>query len=141
MDEQTVRYYRAILFLNEGDNDAIPKSLVSLHAFTAKRHQAMGLGALIPKQLALTIVLTWLSSTVEGREFSNRIPTLGGIFNDEPVEAEEAEIEPGTPVVVTDKDGKEFRGEYLERKSAWLYVMVEGQKKSFRSHQVKPAGV
>lgn len=144
MDEQSVKYYRAMLFAGNEDLEQIPKSLVVLHNFVAKRQGAMGLGHQMSKQMALIVVLTWLSSTTEGKEFARANTLLGDVFDDKEEEdvTEETKLTYplGTPVKVVDKDENQLDGEFIGQNGAWLYVMIDGQKKSFRPHQVTPIG-
>jgi hypothetical protein len=80
MDPTTASYYRAILFSDSQDARPLPKSLIDLHAWAFKRSQALGIGGIISKASALSIAMTWMSSTSEGREFTRDCTTLGEMF-------------------------------------------------------------
>ncbi len=69
MDPTTAEYFRAILFRDAKHIVPIPKTLVDLYDWTRKSHQAMGLGSIITKPIAISIVLSWLH-TPEGRLFA-----------------------------------------------------------------------
>jgi hypothetical protein len=153
MDPTTATYYRAILFNDGQDQRPLPQTLLALHAWTFKRSQAMGLGSIITKQIALNVALTWLSSVKEGREFARECTSLGELFDDEETEfsvtdgggqhsvsaIDWTKVEPGTQVVVADK-GATIYGTYVQKKSNWITVNVAGEEKSFRSPQVQLGG-
>lgn len=149
MDPTTASYYRAILYVDRESTDPLPESLICIHDFAFKRHQALGLGSLISKQAALSVALTWLSSTTEGKEFSRKHTSLGELFGKAPTPAErEKEIEEkvdwskvkvNTPVIVSD-DGMTINGTFFARaKNKMLEVVVGNEKKSFRAFQVQLA--
>ena len=143
MDPTTASYYRAILFRDSQDSRPLPQSLLKLHAWSYKTCLAMGIGSIIPKQTALAVALTWLSSTDDGRAFAQKYPGLEDLF-DEPEQAVEAfnwsNVKVGTSVIVT-TDDKEVPGEFLGKRSSWLDVKINGEKKSVRAHELKLAGV
>lgn len=70
MDPTIASYFRAILFRDPKSPNPIPESLVKLYKWTQKAHLSMQLGSAIPKPLAISIVLTWLS-TPDGSLFAN----------------------------------------------------------------------
>lgn len=120
----------------------LPPSLMKLHAWTYKTCLAMGIGSIIPKQTAISVALTWLSSTEEGRAFAQKYPGLEDLFS-EPKTQETvnwAEVKPETPVVVT-IEGKLVEGVFLGKRSSWFDVRVGTEKKSVRSHELQLAGV
>lgn len=141
MDPTTVSYYRAILFRDAEDRAQLPKGLLELHAWTVKRHQALGLGPTVQKAVALTIALTWLSSTADGREFAKTQTTLGDFFCDLSSVAEDASgnewksVPVGTKVICEEK-GKTKEGTLAGVHDSWLDVMIDGQRKNFRSNKV-----
>jgi hypothetical protein len=149
MDPQTASYYRAILFLDGQETRKLPPTLLLMHAWAAKRCHAMGLGSTIAKQTALAVAMTWMSTTKEGREFTRESTTLGEIFSnpdDEPVtdgssdkEVDWKSVDPDTPVFVS-INGALTPGLYVGRRSSWVDVLVGGEKKQFRTHQVQLAG-
>lgn len=128
MEPQTATYYRAILFEDSTTLEKIPESLVKLHYWAVRRQSVLGLGAMIPKQMALTIVMTWMSSTKEGRAFTRDNTTLGDLFTtvDDEVEddsdddvilsSDEWDSLPAeSPVVVLMKDNSTRDGQFLRR--------------------------
>lgn len=112
--------------------------------WVVKRSQALGLNSTITKATALTVALTWLSTTKEGRAFSQSLP-IASLFaeENESTEAEPVEWENVAPEtkVIAMVDDRPVVGEFLGRKSSWLEVRIAGEKKSFRFQQVQLAGV
>lgn len=149
MDPTTASYYRAILFLDSQDQQPLPKSLVQMNAFAAKRCQALGISSsTIPKQVALSIAMLWMASTEEGRAFTRESTTLGDIFS-EPADSQVAtdasavkwkDVKPGTPVVALAADGKPTNGAFIDQRMGWISVAIDGKEQSFRVSQVKLAG-
>lgn len=148
MDPQTASYYRAILFTDGQDSRPLPQSLLRLHAWAIKRHQAMGLGGTIAKASALAVAMTWLSSTNDGREFAKEHTNIGDLFVAEAEEAVEAEpnkvdwseVEPETPVLVM-IDDKPTAGHFVERRGrSWIDIRINGETKKFRCSQVRLSG-
>jgi hypothetical protein len=148
MDPTTASYYRAILFTNGLDTKPLPASLLELHRWAVKRHHALGLGGNISKAVALTIAMTWLSSTEEGREYSQENTPLGDMFSAAPVDEivtisdedwEKLPVE--SEVLVTLRDNKTTRtGQFLERRGGWVDVRVDGEVKHFRISKVQLIG-
>lgn len=157
MNTQVASYYRAVLFADGQDSRALPKSLMRLHTFAEKRHQALGLGSTIAKATALAISLTWLSSTKEGREFANENTNIGDLFvADEPDEEltesgestdgfpdpppsgkiDWSKVSEGTPVVIYDKDST-LQGTFVKRRHSWIDVKVNGADRHFPMNQVR----
>jgi hypothetical protein len=153
MNSQVASYYRAVLFADGQDATPLPKSLIALHMFAEKRHHALGLGSTITKATALAISLTWLSGTVEGREFAAKRTNLGDMFSAEDLSevledrtgsagdnrVDWFKVKAETPVVVEDK-GVTYNGSFLARRANWLDVRVNGEEKHFRPQQVQLAG-
>ncbi len=146
MNSQVASYYRAVLFADGQDSSPLPKSLMALHTFAEKRHQALGLGSTITKATALAISLTWLSGTTEGREFAAKSTNLGDMFSADDSAGSSGDnrvdwfkVKPETPVIIEDK-GVTFPGKFLARRSNWLDVLVNGEEKHFRPQQVQLAG-
>lgn len=153
MDPQTASYYRSILFHDGEDQRPLPPSLLLLHAWAIKRLQAMSAGSIIPKQAALCLVMTWMSSTKEGREFAVEHTNLGELFCDEQngplttirelVPDDNAidwdTLAPKTPVVVT-VNKKAINGEFLARRGGNVDVLIGGEKKQYGVSQVQLAG-
>lgn len=146
MNSQVASYYRAILFADGQDSSPLPKSLLTLHTFAEKRHQALGLGSTITKATALAIALTWLSSTDDGRKFTSESTNLGDMFgyvpesrdSDAPsIDWDGVSIE--SPVIVM-IDGKPTQGLFMVRRGGWLDILVDGKERSFRTTNVKLAG-
>lgn len=144
MDPQTASYYRAILFVDSQDTRPLPPTLVQLHAWAVKRCQAMGLGSTIAKASALSVAMTWLSSTKEGREFARDFTVLGNMFDVELVVSDGKVkwefVAVDTPVVVI-QDGEPTPGEYLGKRAGFIDVRIAGERKVFKSTQVQLAGV
>ena len=147
MEPSTASYYRAILFLDPHSSNHLPKSLIQLHTWTAKRNQALGLSGTVSKQTALSVAITWISSTAEGREFVK--DQLPGLFSaaeppeafspDGPIDWEK--VPANTKVVVTVKDKLPVNGEFVgQRQGVYIDVQINGEKKSFRSTQVQLIG-
>lgn len=155
MEPQTATYYRAILFEDSTTLEKIPESLVKLHYWAVRRQSVLGLGAMIPKQMALTIVMTWMSSTKEGRAFTRDNTTLGDLFTtvDDEVEddsdddvilsSDEWDSLPAeSPVVVLMKDNSTRDGQFLRRRGTYVDVRIDGVEKPVRINKVRiPAGV
>lgn len=153
MDPSTVSYYRAILFRNAEEHAPLPPGLVELHNWTVKRHQALGLGPIVQKNVALTVSLIWLSSTVDGRDFAQNQTSLGDMFADPATvpevhsDIEWDKIAKGTRVVCELQNGKTKEGSFIGVRGSWIDVVIEGQKKNFRTNKVvlassaQPAGV
>ena len=153
MNSQVASYYRAVLFADGQDSQPLPKSLLALHMFAEKRHMALGLGSTVTKATALMVAITWLSSTVDGREFTSKHTNLGDIFSTEDIgnvlgnpesgsgenKVDWFKVKPETPVVIEDK-GITFPGKFVARRTNWLDVLVNGEEKHFRPQQVKLAG-
>lgn len=68
MDHATASKYRVILFGDQEDTNALPPGLVKLHNFAHQRLQRFGLGG-VSREVALSVVMTWMQTTDEGREF------------------------------------------------------------------------
>lgn len=150
MDPSTASYYRAILFVDGLDQKPLPPTLLQLHAWAVKRNQALGLGGMITKAIALTVAMTWMSSTKEGRAFTRENTPLGDIFP-EPVEESESVSAPSpidwdsvaaeAEVVVIMSDNKTRKvGNFLGRRGNWLDVRVDGEVKHFKTTKVQVAG-
>lgn len=155
MNAQVASYYRAVLFADGQDSRPLPKSLMRLHMFTEQRHQALGLGSTISKAVALSVCLTWLSGTQEGRKFTKTQTSLKDLFTEEAEEESESgddestteqpasshmdKIKAGTPVVIDD-DGKSIRGTFIEKRGSWIVCQVDSKERSFRTHTVKVEG-
>ena len=149
MDPVTASYYRSILYHDGQDQRPVPPTLAKLHAWTFKRFQAMGAGGIISKQAALSVALMWMSMTSEGRAFARENTTIGELFcpydettdeltsNENLIDWDAVPLESKVLVVV---DQKPTVGEYIGRQSSWIKVLVNGERKSFRSHQVQLAG-
>lgn len=152
MDPSTASYYRAILFKDGTSDRKLPESLVLLHGWVLKRHLALGLGGIITKAVSLTVVLTWLSSTADGRKFAADHAGLGEMFgpvpDDEPEDAVSTEagdmwdrLPRDTEVVIQLRDKTVKKGQFLSRRGGWVEVRVEGTAEFHRISKVKPAGV
>jgi hypothetical protein len=83
MDPTTASYYRAILYRDSGDSRPVPKTLAQMHAFAVRGCQGMGMSAMIARQSALMVAMTWMSTTKEGREFTRESTTLGEMFSEQ----------------------------------------------------------
>jgi hypothetical protein len=148
MDPTTASYYRAILFRDSQDTRALPPTLVTLHAWAFKCCQAMGIGSIISKQAALSVAMTWLSTTKEGQAFTRESTTLGDLFgapDEMPPEVAGAssvdwDAVPAESKVVVIVDEKPTIGEFIARRGAWIDVRVGGDPKHFRTSQVQLAG-
>lgn len=156
MNTQTASYYRALLFGDPtADSQPLPKSLMRLHTWAENRHMAMGLGGMISKAVAITVAMTWLSSTEEGRKFSAKIPQLNGLFDVPLVETEQKqspetesqtdvplvkwkEIAPDTPVLAN-VDGSWVPGIFKGQRGSWLDIFVGDEEKHLKIHQVQLA--
>lgn len=155
MEPQTATYYRAILFEDSTTLEKIPESLVKLHYWAVRRQSVLGLGAMIQKQMALNIVMTWMSSTKEGRAFTRDNTTLGDLFTtvDDEVEDDSDDdvilssdewdsLPEESPVVVLMKDGSTRDGQFLRRRGTYIDVRIDGVEKHIRINKVRiPAGV
>ena len=151
MDPMTARYYRAILWMDAEDLRPFPPSLLELHQWTMKRNMALGLGPNIQKTTALSVIMTWMSSTADGREFTREHTTLGDLFS-EPADdaAETASAEPGSTdwqkivtnakVIVTMPDRSTREGLFQTCRGSWIEVIVDGHRKPFRVNKVKLVG-
>lgn len=147
MDPSTASYYRAILFVDSTDTRPLPATLVQLHSWTVKRNLALGLGGVISKAVALSVALTWLSSTDEGREFAARNTNLGELFgevapeleDDQPVVGEELwdTLPAESDVTVTLKNKTTKPAKFLKRQGNWVHVRVNGENQAFRISKVK----
>lgn len=147
MDQSTASYYRSILFHDGQDQRPLPKTLVMLHAWAFKRFQAMGAGSIISKQVALSVALTWMSSTKDGMAFTRENTDLGDFFE---ADAEQPESDDETMIdwvnipletkVVVLIDNKPTPGEYIGRRSSRIDVRIAGERKSFKREQVQLAG-
>lgn len=142
-------YYRAILFRNGEDVTRLPQSLMELHGWAMKSHQALGLGPLISKAVALTVAMTWMSNTEDGREFTRTNTTLGDMFAEPSGDCEAAAVASAvdwdkvalqTCVIVTLRDNSTKQGMFHGRRGAWLDVLVDGEMKPFRMARVQLAG-
>lgn len=159
MEPQIASYYRAILFADGQDTRPLPPTLVQLHKWAVKRHQALGLGGTVSKAVALNVALTWLSSTADGREFASAFTTLGDLFCEEPAElsddgsdelSDELSDDPSdewdslpaeTEVVVTMRDKSTATGQFIGRRGNWIDVRVNGTVEHFRISKVQiPVG-
>ena len=145
MDPSTASYYRAILFVDGTDTKPIPPTLMQLHAWAVKRNQALGLGGMITKAVALSVGMTWLSSTKEGREFARENTTLGDMFDESesnsspsPIDWDSVPVESEVVVIMSDKTKKV--GNYIGRRGNWLDVRVDGELKHFKTTKVQVAG-
>lgn len=151
MDPSTASYYRAILFVDRTDDRKLPASLVTLHTWAVKRHQALGLGGVISKAVAMTVAMTWLSATEEGRAFSREHTQLGDLFGVSGEQEDEADdvlvnpedwetLPPESDVLVTMKDKSTKVGKFVERRGSWVDVRIDGELKHIRISKVKIAG-
>lgn len=155
MNSQVAGYYRGILYADTQDSRPIPKSLMTLNMFAEKRHQALQLGSTISKAVALSVAMSWMLGTKEGREFAMENTNLGDILVEDEVAEESGEpgipgltedgkidwsaVQPQTPVVITHKDGK-INARFLRRRHSWIDVIVDGNEKHFPIKQVHLAG-
>ena len=94
----------------------------------------------------MSVALTWLSTTADGKQFARDFTTIGDLFGDageSQIAAESAvawdAVAPETPVTVTDKE-KRLSGHFLGRRASWIDVRIDGHRKSFRANQVQVAG-
>ena len=161
MDPSTASYYRAILFSDGTDQRPLPVTLVQLHGWAVKRNAALGLGGMITKAVALSVAMTWLSSTKEGRQFSQQFTNLGDLFcgplpaegaeeTEEVKESEGTSSEVSTDawdtlpaesqVVVTMQSGAERPGNFIGRKGNWVEVRINGEVSHHRISKVKIVG-
>jgi plastocyanin len=142
MDPSTASYYRAILYADSQDSRQLPPTLIRLHAWAVKRGMALGLGGTISKQSALAVAMTWLSSTKEGRAFADEFTTIGGLFSEAEIpltpgdEVKWEKVQADSKVIVNVND-QTLIGKYIGRRSSWVDVMVDGERKSYRLHQVQ----
>lgn len=149
MDPTTASYYRAILFNDSQDQRPLPPALMKLHQWAARRNQVLGLGGTVSKAVALSIAMTWMSSTREGREFTQEYTPLGDLFsvNEDSAEtslsAEEWDTLPAESDVVVTLNDKKTRvvGKYLGRRGSYLDIRIEGEVRAFKTSQVKLSGV
>lgn len=113
---------------------------------------------MITKAVALSVAMTWLSSTKEGREFSQQFTNLGDLFcgplpieeAEETTEADEANSEAvadtwdtlpaESQVVVTMQSGAEKPGQFIKRKGNWVEVRINGEVSHHRISKVKIVG-
>lgn len=156
MNTQVAGYYRSILYADSQDSRPIPKSLLTLHMFAEKRHQALQLGSTISKATALAVSMSWMLGTTEGREFAMENTNLGEILVEEEVADESEEsgvpgltesgkidwsaVQPNTPVVISSK-GQTINAKFLRRRHSWIDVTVEGNEKHFPIKSVRLVGV
>lgn len=146
MDPTTASYYRSILFCDSQDSRPLPPTLLKLHAWAIKRNQALGLGSTITKASALSVALTWMSSTKDGREFTRDYTPLEDMFLDTDDEQDTGQkvnwsTLPAETKVVVLIDGKPTTGEYLARRFNNIEVRIAGERKTFKRNQVQLAGV
>lgn len=146
MDPSTASYYRAILFVDGTDTKPIPPTLLHLHAWAVKRNQALGLGGMIAKAVALSVAMTWLSSTKEGREFARENTPLGDMFDESesvsspsPIDWDSVAAESEVVVIMSDNKTRKV-GNYIGRRGNWLDVRVDGEVKHFKTTKVQVAG-
>ncbi len=150
MDPSTASYYRAILFVDGLDTRPLPPTLLQLHGWAVKRHLALGLGGTISKATALTVAMTWLSTTKDGREFTRENTTLGDLFagpaeesesvsDPDPIDWDSVEVESKVVVTLSDNKTKKI-GYFIARRGTWLDVRVDGELKPFRTSKVQIAG-
>lgn len=153
MDPSTASYFRALLFADGQAERPLPPMLTKLYAWCVKRNGALGLGGMITKQLAFTIVLTWMSTTKEGREFTREHTPLGDMFcGFDPDEVDEGTEEPvinvetwdtlplESDVVVTMKSGITKPGKFVGRRGNWVDVRINGEISHHRISKVKIGG-
>ncbi len=161
MDPSTASYYRAILFSDGTDQRPLPVTLVQLHGWAVKRNAALGLGGMITKAVALSVAMTWLSSTKEGRAFSRQFTNLGDLFSEpvsadaetESVESEESEdaeseasadtwdtLPAESSVIVRIKPGVTKPGNFIRRKGNWIEVRIDGEIHHHRISKVQIVG-
>lgn len=122
MDPTTAEYFRAILYRDAKCQTALPETLVELYAWTQKRHLSLNLGSIITKPVAISIVLTWLT-TPEGRVFAQTM-TIGHLF---PVDADVdwEEVKAGSPVeAIDDKLKQTVCGSFEGKSGSWIRVKV-----------------
>lgn len=134
MDPQTAGYYRAILFGDGQSQMALPPSLVKLHRWVVHRNQLLGLGLQITKAVALSISLTWLSSTREGRQFAKDVEGLAELFVELPSDKPEIDwqfVKSGDQLTINGDNGLE-PATFVEKKPGWIIVSVKGQNISVR---------
>lgn len=149
MDPLTASYYRSILFHDSQDQRPVPPTLVLMHAWAFKRFQAMGAGSVISKQAALSVAMTWLSTTREGRAFALEHTTIGELFcsDDQPKTTSEVVSEVDWDTVTADSEvavtigDNQITGKFLRvRGGGWIDVRVGEESKKFRTSQVQLAG-
>ena len=151
MDPSTASYFRALLFADGQDQKPLPPGLVKLYSWCVKRNGALGLGGMITKQLAFTIVLTWMSTTDEGRAFTAQFTPLGELFGEVPETEEETDepavnVEPWdvlpleSDVIVTMKSGITKPGKFVGRRGNWVDVRINGEVSHHRISKVKIGG-
>ena len=160
MDQMTANYYRSILFGDSQNQTPLPPTLVQLHAWAFKRFQMMGAGSIISKQAALCVAMQWLSSTKEGRAFAADNTPIGELFCDPAfalkLQSVEDEITgsltaqmgigvdwdavPSETMVDVSVNQKTFTGKFAGRRGGWIDVLIDGEKKQYRTSQVKLAG-
>lgn len=73
MDHATASKYRVILFGDQEDTNSLPPGLVKLHNFAHQRLQRFGMGG-VSREVALNVVMLWMQTTDEGREFFEESP-------------------------------------------------------------------
>lgn len=105
----------------------------------------MGIGAVIARATALTVVLSWFG-TPDGKTFAREFTDIGDVFgegSETPIAADTAVawdgVAVGTQVLVNDKE-KKLNGEYLGRRQSWIDVQIDGARRSFRATQVQVVG-
>lgn len=151
MDPSTASYYRAILFSDSQAEKPLPSTLVELHRWAEKRNHALGLGGVVTKAVALSVAMTWMSSTKDGRTFSTECTPLGDLFGDygEVVDDSDDDVIGGddwdalpveSEVSVTMKDKSTKAGKFVQRRGSWVDVRVNGEVQHFRISKVKIVG-
>lgn len=149
MDPMTATYLRSILYNDGEDQRPFPPSLIELHKWTQKRHQALGCGPSISKTVALCMVMTWLSTTEDGRQFAQEETPLGDMFTEPAGEASEAaeadgnvrwEVVPQNAKVTISDKGKTLEGLFQQARGNWIDVVVDGNLKHFRANKVQLVG-
>lgn len=138
MDPTTASYFRALLYRDGQDAKQLPAGLVKLHAWALKSNLALGRGGVISKETAISIVMTWMSSTNEGRAFARQNTNLDDLF-DLPGTSQAIDwdlVQPETLVLV-EVNGKPTQGVFLKRRGNTVDVKVGTEEKSFRTHLVK----
>ncbi len=139
MDSTTAEFFRAILYHDPKCMTPLPETLIELYDWTRRGHQFLLLGSVVTKPVAISIVLTWLS-TAEGRVFAQKTP-IAHLF---PVDADIdwEEVKNGTAVEAVDEKKQVVRGTFEGKSGSWIRVKVQKpdgsgtETKKFRTRHV-----